>query len=124
MVLRWILGASAILFKLTLATYTPASYYLVKDYQAGTANFFNNFNFYTGADPNDGFVDYLSASDALSAGLTFAWEGVSYILADSWDNAPNGRPSVRIESTASYTEVLIIAQFNHVPGRYESYSLF
>jgi hypothetical protein len=32
------------------------TYNLVKDYQAGTSNFFNNFNFYTGADPTHGFV--------------------------------------------------------------------
>jgi hypothetical protein len=46
----------------------------------------------------------------------YNWDGVSYIQANYWSNAPNGRPSVRLESTASYTEVLIIAEFNHVPG--------
>jgi len=37
-------------------TYDPQYYNLVKDYQAGTPNFFNNFNFYSGADPKGGFV--------------------------------------------------------------------
>jgi hypothetical protein len=39
--------------------YSPTTYTLVKDYQAGTSAFFNNFQFFTGADPTHGFVQYL-----------------------------------------------------------------
>jgi len=38
------------------AFYDPQYYNLVKDYGAGTSSFFNNFNFFTGADPKGGFV--------------------------------------------------------------------
>jgi hypothetical protein len=40
----------------TLFAYAPATYTLVKDYQAGSNAFFDNFNFFTGADPTHGFV--------------------------------------------------------------------
>jgi len=36
--------------------YTSTTYYLLKDFQAGTTNFWKNFNFFTGADPTHGFV--------------------------------------------------------------------
>jgi hypothetical protein len=36
------------------------TYNLVKDFQAGTTNFFSNFNFFTGADPTHGFVQLLT----------------------------------------------------------------
>jgi len=38
------------------AAYSPATYQLVKDFQAGTSSFFSNFNFFTGSDPTHGFV--------------------------------------------------------------------
>lgn len=38
------------------ASYPTATYKLIKDYGAGTSSFFNNFNFYTGADPTNGDV--------------------------------------------------------------------
>jgi hypothetical protein len=40
-------------------SYPSATYKLVKDYQAGTSAFWNNFNFFTGADPTNGFVKYV-----------------------------------------------------------------
>ena len=40
----------------TAASYPTATYKLVKDYGAGTSSFFNNFNFFTGADPTHGNV--------------------------------------------------------------------
>jgi hypothetical protein len=58
---------SFVFFKLALSEYYQStSYYLVEDYQAGTSNFFNNFNFYTGADPSDGFVEYYPVKHVLS----------------------------------------------------------
>lgn len=38
--------------------YPPATYNLIHDFQAGTSSFWNNWNFFTGADPTDGFVKY------------------------------------------------------------------
>jgi hypothetical protein len=40
----------------TAASYPTATYKLVKDYGAGTSSFYNNFNFFTGADPTNGYV--------------------------------------------------------------------
>ena len=40
--------------------YPAATYNLVHDYQAGTSSFWNNWNYFTGADPTDGFVKYVS----------------------------------------------------------------
>jgi hypothetical protein len=107
---------SFLFFGQSFARYAPTTYSLVKDFQAGTSNFFNNFKFYTGPDPTNGFVNYLSQTDATNGWLAYNWNGVSYFGANSWDYAPNGRSSVRLESKTSFTEVLIIAQFNHVPG--------
>ena len=39
-------------------SYPTTNYKLVKDFEAGTSNFFNNFNFYTGSDPTNGDVKY------------------------------------------------------------------
>jgi len=47
---------SLVLSLVNARNYPTANYWLVKDFQAGTANFFDNFNFYTGADPTHGDV--------------------------------------------------------------------
>ena len=61
MVQKWSILTALVLFvNSALAAYSPASYYLLKDYQAGTANFFNNFNYFTGSDPSNGFVQFES----------------------------------------------------------------
>jgi hypothetical protein len=115
------------LLQLASASYPSATYELVKDYGAGTSAFFNNFNFFTGADPTDGNVkyyivpnklltfSYLSKSAATSEGIIYNYGGVSYFGVDYWDIEAN-RDSVRLQSKASYSEVLIIAQFDYAPG--------
>lgn len=52
-------------------SYTSTTYYLQKDFQAGTANFWNNFDWFTGADPTHGFVQYLPsrAQEILTWGI-------------------------------------------------------
>jgi hypothetical protein len=40
--------------------YPAATYNLVHDYQAGTSSFWSNWNYFTGPDPTDGFVKYVS----------------------------------------------------------------
>jgi hypothetical protein len=47
----WILAGPTI-------AYSQASYHLLKDYQAGTTKFFDNFDFFTGSDPTNGFVKF------------------------------------------------------------------
>lgn len=46
------------------------------------------------------------------------WNNASFFGADWWDSAPSGRPSLRLEGIDTYTEVLIIADFAHLPGTY------
>jgi hypothetical protein len=45
-------------------------------------------------------------------------DGVSWMGVDYWDEAPNGRESVRLQSIETFNEVLIIADFVWVPGSY------
>jgi hypothetical protein len=51
-----------------------------------------------------------------STAPVWTYQGASFVSANYWSTAPNGRPSSRIESKTSFTEVLIISEFNHVPG--------
>jgi hypothetical protein len=109
--------------------YPAATYNLVHDYQAGTSSFWSNWNYFTGPDPTDGFVKYVSLylkiltnisyeseSAANNEGLTWNYDGASYFGANYWSDQPNGRDSVRLESKSTYNNVLIIAEFAWVPG--------
>lgn len=91
------------------------AYGLVDVYDAG--NFFNEFSFYTGADPTHGYVDYLSQSDASAAGLINNNNNQIYLGVDSWSYEPsNGRASVRVSSNKAYTHGLFVADIQHMPG--------
>jgi hypothetical protein len=57
---------------------------------------------------------------AQSANLISESNGIAYIASDSTNVAPQGRQSVRLESKDNYTEVLIIADFMHLPNAYLS----
>jgi len=59
---------------------------------------------------------YVSQSTAASSGLIWNWNGASYFGVNSWTVEPSGRPSVRLQSIDTYSEVLIIVDFAHVPG--------
>ena len=63
-------------------------------------------------------VSYLSESAAMKEGLAYNYNGVSWIGANYWTTEAN-RDSVRIQSKATYNEVLIIASFSWVPGSYD-----
>ncbi|GAB7341941.1 hypothetical protein MBLNU457_g0244t2 [Dothideomycetes sp. NU457] len=94
---------------------TSAGWVLEDDYNP--SNFFDMFSFWTGADPTHGFVDYLSQSDAQSAGLINNNNGGIYIGVDSTNQAPNGRESVRITSNKVYNAgSLVILDLAHMPG--------
>ncbi|KAF3769041.1 family 16 glycoside hydrolase [Cryphonectria parasitica EP155] len=81
-----------------------------------TNNFFDEFDFYTGADPTNGFVDYQSASAASASGLAGYSEGGIYLGADyKTSNPTSGRASTRVSSKKSYTHMLLVADVNHMP---------
>jgi hypothetical protein len=106
---------------------TGGAYSLVKSYCSGS--FFDQFDFFTGSDPTHGFVEYILLSihtdcsyvdrtTAESANLISQSNGTVYITPDFKEIAPSGRKSIRLESKDTFTEVLIIADFAHLPQAY------
>lgn len=75
------------------------------------------FDFFTGADPTNGYVDYLDETDAQVLGLINTTNNQIYMGVDhsTIAQAP-GRSSVRIASTATYNHGLIILDLEHMPG--------
>jgi hypothetical protein len=101
----------------TYLKYATAAYNPVDTYDH--SNFFSSFNFFTGADPTHGFVNYQSQSSAQSAGLintnnNQVYMGVDHSNAVSTSSA--GRSSVRVSSNKAYTHGLFIADIAHMPG--------
>jgi hypothetical protein len=90
---------------------------------------FQQFQFFHGPRPNrrqcqvylvsQGLLtfSYLTESEASSEGIIYNYDGVSYFGVNYWSVQAN-RDSVRLQSKASYSEVLIIAEFDYAPGSY------
>ena len=96
---------------------TQAAYVMQDDFRGKT--FFDKFNFWTGEDPTDGYVNYVDKETAVTKG---------YISGGGADNEPviigtdhvnkatgRGRDSVRIESKTIYNSGLILFDINHMP---------
>jgi hypothetical protein len=91
------------------------SAYTLKDNYDHT-NFFQDFNFFTGADPTSGFVKFASASAANSSGLAGYSNNAVYMGVDHTTVNPNGgRAAVRVSSNKAYTKGLFIADIAHMP---------
>ncbi|KAE8148020.1 concanavalin A-like lectin/glucanase domain-containing protein [Aspergillus avenaceus] len=95
------------------APFATAAYTLKDDYGTGFT-FFDQFSFFTGADPTNGFVKYVDRGTAQNTGLISA-EG-TYMGVDHTNVAGDGRPSVRITSNKSYNQGLFILDLAHMPG--------
>ncbi|KAI1390909.1 glycoside hydrolase family 16 protein [Hypoxylon trugodes] len=99
--------------------YTPLNYSLSEQY-TGT-NFFDNFNYFTGYDPAQGFVHYVPKEQATSLNLTYATTDSAVLKVDtsvgpsSSPDASTGRFSVRVESKAQYDNGLFIFDVKHTP---------
>lgn len=94
---------------------SATSYTLADSYT--TSNFFDEFDFYTGTDPTNGFVKYQSASTASADGLAGYSEGGIYLGADyKTANPSGGRASTRVSSKKSYNHMLLVADVNHMPA--------
>lgn len=92
-----------------------ASSYTLED-SFTTSNFFDNFDFYSGADPTNGFVEYQTDSAASSSGLAGYTNGGIYLGSDhTTSNPANGRASTRVSSKKSYTHMLLVADVAHMP---------
>ncbi|KAE9546858.1 hypothetical protein FO519_009930, partial [Halicephalobus sp. NKZ332] len=97
-----------------LASAAYAKYYLADDYSP--SNFASKFNFFTGNDSANGYVNYIDQNAAESLGLFKQQDGKVYMGVDSTTVASGrGRNSVRLSSKAKYTHGLFILDLNHVP---------
>jgi hypothetical protein len=79
----------------------------------------SGFRWFDGSDPSHGYVSYQSRADAAALDL-FSVDDVTGVVrlgVDSKNIYPldEGRPSIRLESKASYNHGLFIADFLHMP---------
>ncbi|KAI1438822.1 concanavalin A-like lectin/glucanase domain-containing protein [Xylaria sp. CBS 124048] len=94
--------------------------YALADTYSGTS-FFDNFNYFEGFDPAQGFVHYVPQERAAQLNLTFASESTAVLRVDtsvgpdSEPNASTGRFSVRVESKKQYNDGLFIFDVRHTP---------
>ncbi|KAH9849779.1 glycoside hydrolase family 16 protein [Lenzites betulinus] len=80
--------------------------------------FFDTFDFFTGADPTHGTVNYTDRSTAISNNLSFVTEDGNVIMKGddtTWLQAGVNRNSVRISSQKQYNTGLFILDLNHAP---------
>jgi len=92
------------------------SAYTLKDTYDHT-NFFEDFTFFTDADPTDGFVKFASPSTAKSSGLVGYYNDAVYMGVDHTTmNPAGGRGAVRVSSNKAYTKGLFIADIVHMPN--------
>ncbi|KAJ4384672.1 hypothetical protein N0V86_000273 [Didymella sp. IMI 355093] len=107
-----------------LATVLPAlaaaqssdTYHLTED--LSYTNFFSAFNFFSGPDPTNGFVQYQNATSAIAQNLIgYLPDTQSVFLGvDHTTKDPNGRSSVRLESKKGWNTGLLVADIRHMPA--------
>lgn len=107
--------ALAAIFSISAAQ-SAATYKLTED--LSYTNFFQAFNFFSGPDPTNGFVQYQNETSAIEKGLVAylpdtqsVFLGVDYTTQD-----PNGRASVRLESKKGWNKGLLVADIRHMPA--------
>lgn len=99
--------------------YTTLSYSLSDTYEG--EKFFDEFNYFTGYDPTEGFVHYVPKEQSSQLNLTYASESSAVLRVDTSvgpkdePNASTGRFSVRIESKKTYDNGLFIFDVKHTP---------
>ena len=76
-----------------------------------STNFLDEFSFFTGADPTEGFVDYVSQPVADSSDLVYYQNNQVYLGVDyTTSNPTGGRASVRLSSNQAYSKLFISFQ--------------
>ena len=94
--------------------YNKLSYALADNYTG--ANFFDNFDYFTGYDPSAGFVHYVDQAGSEQMNLTFASSTSAVMRVDtSVADASTGRFSVRITSKNTYNDGLFVFDVLHTP---------
>ncbi|KAK8139638.1 Endo-1-3(4)-beta-glucanase [Apiospora sp. TS-2023a] len=82
-----------------------------------SSSFFKGFDFFSEADPTNGFVKYHSAVEANAKSLAGYSNNAIYLGTDSKVKNPAnpGRDSTRVVSKKSYTKGLFVADIAHAP---------
>ncbi|KAF2735887.1 hypothetical protein EJ04DRAFT_183077 [Polyplosphaeria fusca] len=94
--------------------------YEIQDTYEGDS-FLNGWDFFTAADPTNGFVRYQDKTAAENAQLVKTigddtYIGVDYQNTEIVTNNGDGRASVRITTSKSYNQGLYILDLKHMPG--------
>jgi Glycosyl hydrolases family 16 len=102
-----------------LISSTRAHYTLSQDY-TGKA-FYDGFEFFTDADPTNGHVKYVNKENANDTGIAGLITGGAannavYLGIDTANEAPQGRRSLRVQSSKAFNRGLFIADIAHMPG--------
>ncbi|KIW98599.1 uncharacterized protein Z519_00260 [Cladophialophora bantiana CBS 173.52] len=98
-----------------LASAASAAYLLEDDYSS--SSFADMFDFFTGNDPTNGYVNYISYDQATSSGLYQADNGTVYMGVDSTNVASGrGRDSIRLSTKKTYNHGLVILDLEHMPA--------
>lgn len=104
------LGASVV----CLAGMANSAYTIQDTYDFN--NFFQDFSFFSGADPTNGFVKFQSVTAANSTGLAGLSNNAIYMGVDHTTvNPEGGRAAIRVSSNKAYTKGLFIADIAHMP---------
>lgn len=79
-------------------------------------NFFDNVDFFTGADPTNGFVKYVDRSYALAHNMISTGKDANILMkVNNYSLAPNGRESVRVSSKRKIGHGLVLVDMLHLP---------
>ncbi|KAI1079214.1 glycoside hydrolase family 16 protein [Whalleya microplaca] len=93
--------------------------YSISTHYAGQG-LLDGFSFFTGHDPNNGFVNYQSREDALAKNIIsidkFNRVKLGVDSNNTYSINDEGRPSVRLTSSQGFTHGLFIADFEHMPS--------
>ncbi|KAI0482992.1 glycoside hydrolase family 16 protein [Xylariaceae sp. FL0804] len=121
---RTLLGLGGLL---SLATTSQAAYAIQDMYDS--TNFFEGFDFFTGPDPTNGYVQYVDATQANETSLAGYANNAVYLGVDyQTSNPTGGRGSVRVSSKKTYTRGLFIADIAHQPvqqcGQWPAFWMF
>ncbi|KAH8166553.1 hypothetical protein CIB48_g1705 [Xylaria polymorpha] len=99
--------------------YSKLDYALADEYSGST--FFDQFDYFIGYDPAQGFVHYVPKEQATQLNLTYASDSSAVLRVDtsvgpgSNPDASTGRFSVRVESKRQYNNGLFIFDVKHTP---------
>ncbi|KAK7952199.1 endo-1 3(4)-beta-glucanase [Apiospora aurea] len=94
---------------------SQGAYSLQDNYDS--SSFFKGFDFFSAADPTNGFVKYHTAVDANAKSLAGYANNAIFLGSDSKVKTPAkpGRDSTRVVSKKSYTKGLFVADIAHAP---------